>query len=74
MLLPLRVRDRRETLHEDVRPAPVPEPLVGRLVPQEELDSKRIVLPNFKPGIQKDEPRRRGSPLVSLSSLPMNSI
>jgi hypothetical protein len=38
VLLPLRVRDRHETLHEDVRVAAIPKSLVGNLLPQEELD------------------------------------
>jgi len=38
VLLPLRLRVWHETLHEDVRTAAIPKPLVGHLLPQEELD------------------------------------
>jgi hypothetical protein len=38
LLLPLRLRDRHETLHEDVRTAEISKPFVGNLLPQEELD------------------------------------
>ncbi len=37
LLLPLRLRGRDETLHEDVRAPEIPRSLVGNLLPQEEL-------------------------------------
>jgi hypothetical protein len=40
VLLPLRVRDRHETLHEDVRAAAIQGSLVGNLMPEEEPDRK----------------------------------
>jgi hypothetical protein len=38
MLLPLRLRDRREALHKDVRAAEIPGSLVGHFLPQEKLN------------------------------------
>jgi hypothetical protein len=63
VLLPLRVRDWHETLHEDVRAAAIPKSLVGNLLPQEELDREWTGFPGFELGIKKDESQGTSSPV-----------
>jgi hypothetical protein len=61
LLLPLRVRNRRETLHQDVRVAAIPKSLVGHFLPQEELDGKWAGYSCYQPRLQEDKSQGRGS-------------
>jgi hypothetical protein len=74
VLLPLRVRDRDETLHEDVRAAAIPKSLVGNFLPQEEFHRQRILFPVIEPRIQKDESQGTGKPVrTSHNRFPFDS-
>lgn len=63
LLLPLRIRNGGQALHDDVRTATVREPLVGQLLPQEEPPSDASRAAGSELRLTKDELHRRGAPL-----------
>jgi hypothetical protein len=65
MLLPLLVRNGRETLHEDVRIAAISESLVGRFLPQENFLRYAVRLPGNKSRFKKNESQGTGALIKS---------
>jgi len=55
VLLPLCLRVRQKTLHEDVRAAAIRKSLVGHFLSQEKLNFKRIVLSCVQSGVKENK-------------------
>jgi hypothetical protein len=64
----LQLREWFAALHEDVRTAAIPKPLVGRVLSQEKSHGKQIFLAVADSWVEEDQSHRTG-PLVNPSNL-----